>query len=449
MGDYNIWLSLLFQLLLIFLNAIFACAEIAVISMNDAKLSQLAASGNKKAKVLQSLTLNPAKFLATIQVAITLSGFLGSAFAANNFADLFVKLFHKLGIGEEYASILHTGSVVLITLILSYITHVFGELVPKRIAMKKSEKLALVLASPIAFIAKLFAPIVFLLTLSTNLILRLFGINPHEIDEGVTEDEIKMMVDAGSEKGTIDEDEKELIQNVFEFNDLSAGELSTRRTDITMLWMEETAEEWDRTIDEGRHSFYPVCDGTVDNVVAVLNAKDYYRLKDRSRESVMEKATKVPYFVPESVKADVLFKNMKKQKDFFAVVLDEYGGTSGIITVKDLLECIVGEFPDEEKTAEASVSDILHLENNVWQIAGGAPFTDTLEALGIILPEQEEIDCDTFGGYLFSILGAIPEDGSVVDLETEQLAVKIDEIKDHRIERAIVTVKETTKNEDE
>ena len=180
-----------------------------------------------------------------------------------------------------------------------------------------------------------------------------------------------------------------------------------------------------------------------------MNAKDYYRLKDRSRESVMENATKAPYFVPESVKADVLFKNMKKQKDFFAVVLDEYGGTSGIITVKDLLECIVGEFPDEEESAVASIPDILPLGDNVWQIAGSAPFADTLETLGIVLPEEEEIDCDTFGGYLFSILGAIPEDGSVVDLETDRLAVKIDEIKDHRIERAIVTVKEATENEDE
>lgn len=429
--------QILLQVSLILLNAVFACAEIAVLSFNEAKLEQMASNGNKKAKRLVKLTGQPAKFLATIQVAITLSGFLGSAFAADNFSELLVGFIAPI-VGDSIPlAVLDKIAVVLITLVLSYFTLVLGELVPKRLAMKKAEKLALALSAIINFISVAFAPIVWLLTVSTNGILRLFGIDPHEKEESVTEEEIKLMVDAGSELGAIDKEEKELIQNVFEFDDLTADELATKRTELTVLWMDGSPEEWDEMIGADRFTRYPICDGGIDNVVAILNTKDYFRLKDKSRENVLEKATRAPYFVPESVKADILFRNMKKNNDFFAVVLDEYGGVNGIITMTDLLECIVGDL-DQGDGGEPEKDDIIPMENGKWTILGNTPIEDVEEALGVKLDDEL---CDTFAGYLLSILGTIPEDGSETFVETDELSVNIIEVNDHRIERTIVLVK--------
>ncbi|HEX3023389.1 MAG TPA: CNNM domain-containing protein, partial [Lachnospiraceae bacterium] len=244
-SDPLIW-QIILQIILIALNAIFACAEIAVISMNDNKLAKLASQGDKRALRLTALTSQPARFLATIQVAITLSGFMGSAFAADNFSDRLVSGLVNMGVTIP-ESTLNSISVIIITLILSYFTLVFGELVPKRVAMKKAEKLALGMSALVSSISRIFAPIVWLLTTSTNGLLRLLGIDPNEEDEEVTEEEIRMMVDAGSEKGTIDNDEKELIQNVFEFDDLTVEEICTHRTEVSLLWMDESMEQWENT----------------------------------------------------------------------------------------------------------------------------------------------------------------------------------------------------------
>ncbi|MBR2411392.1 MAG: HlyC/CorC family transporter [Clostridia bacterium] len=431
--------QILLQVFLIALNAIFAAAEIAIISMNDAKLAALAAKGNKKAVRLARLTSTPAKFLATIQVAITLSGFLGSAFAADNFAALLVDGLLKIGVPEEARGILNSVSVIVITLILSYFTLVFGELVPKRFAMKKAESLALGISGLISFISKLFAPIVWFLTASTNGVLRLMGIDPNEHEESVSEEEIRMMVDAGSEKGTIDEEEKELIQNVFEFDDLSADDIATHRTDIDLLWLDDPVEKWEETIHESRHTFFPVCRDTVDNIVGVLNAKDYFRLKNKSLDNIMKNCVKPPFFVPETVKADVLFKNMKQKKNYFAIVLDEYGGMTGIVTITDILESIVGDYDEDTITAQEEEPDILQVEERVWKISGTAELRDVEEELKIALDCE---DCDTFGGYVFSVLGIVPEDGETLTAQTDILEICVTEVKEHRIEKTVVTLKE-------
>ena len=249
-------LMILIQVVLIALNAVFASAEIAVISMNDAKLAKMAAEGDRRAVRLARLTSQPARFLATIQVAITLSGFLGSAFAADNFSDGLVEWLMGFGLPIP-AKTLDTIAVVLITFILSYFTLIFGELVPKRVAMRKAETLALAISGLISAIAKLFAPLVWFLTASTNFVLRLLGIDPNAEEEEVSEEEIRMMVDVGTEKGTIDHEEKALIQNVFEFDDLTAAEIATHRTDTAILWMDETMDEWKDTIYNSRHKLYP------------------------------------------------------------------------------------------------------------------------------------------------------------------------------------------------
>ena len=430
--DTILW-QLLLQAFLIFLNAIFACAEIAVISMNDMRITQLAAAGDKRAKKLVKLTEQPSGFLATIQVTITLSGFLGSAFAADNFAGPLVDWILSLGV-QIPASVLHTASVILITLLLSYVTLVLGELVPKRLAMKKTESLALGLAGTVYMLSRLFKPLVWLLTASTNLVLRLFGVDPLADEDDMSKESILMTMDAGSEKGVISDEEKEIVQNLFEFDDLSAGEFATHRTDMVILYMEDSMEEWADTINHSRHTRYPVCADTADNVIGVLNSKEYFRLADQSRENVMEEAVHPAYFVPETVRADVLFRQMKQTRNHFAIVLDEYGGTAGIVTMNDLLEELVGDLEDDAE-APVEMEEIEKLEDGTWRISGAAPLSDVAEKLGVALPLDEY---ETFAGLVLGAYGSVPLDGAQFEIDVESLHVRVTEIREHRLESAIV-----------
>ncbi len=431
-----VW-QLLLQLFLILLNALFACAEIAVISMNDLRIDQLATAGDKRAKKLQKLTEQPSGFLATIQIAITLSGFLGSAFAADNFSEYLVDWVIGLGVNVPAAT-LNSIAVVLITLILSFITLVFGELVPKRLAMKKTESLALGLASLVYTISRLFSPLVSLLTLSTNLVLRLFGVDPNVEEDDVSKESIQMMVDAGIEKGVLADEEKEIIQNLFEFDDLTVGEFATHRTEISLLWKEETVEEWDQTIHDSRHTCYPICDETVDDVIGILNAKDYFRLSDRTKESIMQKAVQPAYFVPATVRADVLFRQMKQSRKHFAVVLDEYGGTLGIVTMNDLLEQLVGDL-DDNAAAPQEPEEIQQMDSGTWRINGAASLQDVADRLATELPVEEY---ETFGGLVFGLYGSVPDDGTTFEIDIENLHIKVTEIRDHRLEAATVCLTE-------
>lgn len=441
--DGDIAGSIILQIVLIAVNAIFACVEIAVVSVNDTKLEKMVSDGNKKAMRLQKLTSQPSRFLATIQVAITLSGFLGSAFAADNFSEPLVAWLVSIGTPIPEKT-LDTIAVVLITLILSYVTLIFGELVPKRVAMQKTESIALGLSGMITAVSKIFAPLVWLLTASTNGVLRLLGIDPNQQEEQVTEEEIRMMVDAGSEKGAIDCEEKELIQNVFEFNDISVDEVCTHRTDVTLLWMDESIEKWDETIHKTRYSYYPVCGEDVDDIIGILDAKDYFRLKEKNHEILMREAINPPYFVLETVKASVLFQNMKKSGNYFAVVLDEYGGMEGIITVRDLIEELVGDLSDEEEANRPQ--EIEQISEDTWKIVGTTELDDVMDALGIELPVDEY---DTFGGYIFGELGTVPDDGSQFELKTEDLIIKVVKVKEHRVENTVVKKIEHPQEEEE
>ncbi len=426
--------QIILQIVLIALNAFFACAEIAVISINDTKLEKLASSGNKGAVKLKKLTDQPARFLATIQVAITLSGFIGAAFAADNFSERLTTLILKTGVGIS-ADILRPVSVVLVTLILSYLTLVFGELVPKRAAMKYAEPMALKMAGLIGFVQTILGLPVWILNVSTNAILRIFGIDPEKEEDTVTEEEIMMMSDAGAEKGTIDEDENRIIKNVFAFDDMTAEQVCTHRTDVSVLWSSDPIETWEETIHRTRHSVFPICGDSVDNVIGILNAKDYFRLDDKSRENIMKKAVREPYFVHETMKADSLFAQMKKKgADHFAVVVDEYGGMTGIITVTDLVEELVGDFDDDEldeKTAEFE-----QIGDNQWNIPGITPLSDVCEELEIVLPADK---FDTFGGYVIAELGEIPKDGATLRLECDGLIIDVVEMHHHRVELCRVT----------
>ncbi len=431
----SIGFMILLQVVLIALNAVFACAEIATISMNDTKLTKMAAEGDKRAKRLEKLTNEPARFLATIQVAITLSGFLGSAFAAENFSGVLVDWLVGLGVPIS-PNVLDSIAVVFITIVLSYFTLVFGELVPKQIGMRKAESLALGMSGFISSISKVFAPLVSLLTLSTNGILRLVGIDPNAEEENVSEEEIRMMVDVGSEKGTIDHQEREFIQNVFEFDDLSAEDLVTHRTDVDMLDAEESMENWKEIIYSTRHTLYPIFEGSVDKIIGILNAKDYFRLEDKSRESVIENAVTPAYFVPDTVKADVLFRNMKKERHTLAVVLDEYGGMTGIVTINDLVEQLVGDLSYDDE--EEELKEIELIAEDTWKVRGSALLEDLEKEMGVSLPSEEY---DTFNGLIFNALGSIPEEESDIEVEVSGLQVKVTEIRNYQVEEAIIYVK--------
>ena len=435
--DLLLW-QLGLQVFLISINAALTCAEIAVISVNEIKLERLSEAGNKKATRLLSLTAQPARLLATTQVGITLAGFLGSAFAANYFSAKIVNWFIQAGINLPI-TVLRTTSVVTVTLILSYITLVFGELVPKRIALKKAEIIGLRMSGTIYVLSLFMKPLVELLTASTDAILRLLSIDPNEEEEGVTEEEIRIMVDAGSDKGSIDVEEKEFIHNLFDFNDITADEIMTHRTGVSMLWMEESDEEWERTIYESRFSFYPICEDSQDNIVGVLSAKDYFRLRERHRQAIMEQAVKAAQLVPETVRADTLLRNMKKNRNHFAIVMDEYGGMSGVITINDLLEQLVGEM-DDDTVGSDEVPELEVVDDRHWRIRGTASLDEVAELLGVDLPYDEY---DTFAGMVFGILGHIPEDGSTPELECYGLRVQVLLIQDHRLETALVSIEST------
>lgn len=447
MDTPRLLLLLLLQLVLIFLNAYFAGTEIALLSVSDIRLKALADEGDKRAKKLLKLTLKPEKFLSTIQIAITLSGFLGSALAADNFAGPLHDALNKIGV-----TIPETVLVIIITLILSFFTLVFGELVPKRVAQRKGEAMALKRVGFITSLAKLFTPIVWLLSASTNAMLRLRGIDPHEEVEQVDEEDIRMLVDAGSESGTIDHEEKELIRNVFEFDDLNAGDIATHRTEVALLWMEDDISVWEETIHENRHTLYPVCEESADHVVGILNAKDFFRLSDKSRESVLENTIKQPYFVPENVKADVLFRNMKSTRNNMAIVLDEYGGMTGIVTLYDLVEQLVGEFDSDIPVASegeeaAPVVGVEETGENTYALHGNVELNELSEATDLTFEDE---DCDTFTGLVFSELGYIPDDGEQeIDLVIGRMTIRITEVQDHMVKEATVEIAPAPDEDDE
>lgn len=432
---------LILQVVLIALNAIFASAEIAVISMNETKLKKMAEDGDRRARHLYTLTEQPAKFLSTIQVAITLAGQLGSAFAADSFSGPLSDWIISMGV-DVPERVVRTVALVVITVILAYFSLVFGELVPKRIAMKKSEQLSLLLSGLLYGVSKAFAPLVFLLTKSTNGVLRLLHINPEEEEEQVTEEEIRMLLMEGNAQGNIDSEESEMIRNVFEFDDISVEQICTHRVDMDCLYLDEDMKEWETVIHSTRHTHYPVCKENQEDIVGVLDTKDYFRLEDKSRENIMANAMEKAYFVPDTMKANTLFQNMKKKRIYFAVLVDEYGGVSGIITLHDLMESLVGDLyePDEEEEPD----DIVKISDNQWRIQGGADVEDVAEELRIELPSQ---DYDTFGGYVCGVIDRIPEDGETFVCSTDDLEIRVLAVENHRIKEALVWKKEKGEEE--
>ena len=419
-------MQLFIIIVLIFLNAFFAATEIAFVSLNDVKIEKQAKEGNKKAKRIKEMLINPSKFLAIIQIGITLAGFLSSAFASETFASKLAPILNNL-IPQISLQVWNNISIVIITIILSYFTLIFGELVPKRLAMKNYEKIAFGSIGTIRIISIIMAPFVKFLTFSTNVISKLFGVSEND-DEVVTEEEIRMMVDVGEEKGTIDEQEKNMINNVFEFNDKVVSEIMVPRTKIFAIDMElSIAQVIEELTEDFRYSRVPVYEETIDNIKGIVYVKDIL-LSNKNKKTKIKNIMKKPYFVSETKPVNELFTELRKNRKQIAIVIDEYGGTSGLVTMEDILEEIVGEIYDEYDEVENSIQQI---DENTFVFKGSIAIYEVEDALDVKI---EEGDYDTLSGYLVEKLGRVPsEKDKGVVIETEKVVYKIEKVKDKHI----------------
>lgn len=420
------FIQLLILLILILLNAFFAASEIAFITLNDAKIEKQAKEGNKKAIQIEKMLKMPSKFLATIQIGITLAGFLSSAFASEAFAEKLAPILYNI-IPYLSLSVWKSISIIIITIILSFFTLVFGELVPKRLAMRNYEKIAFSTIGIIRGLSIITAPFVKFLTIATNGISKIFGVGENEEDT-VTEEEIKMLIDQGEEKGTIKEEEKELINNVFEFNDITVSEIMRHRKDIFAIDINISQEELIEELsdEEYRFSRIPVYDETIDEIKGILYIKDV--LKNINKKSFKVKnVMKEAYFVSQNRLINEVFKELQKNKIQMAIIIDEYGGTAGIVTMEDILEELVGDIFDEYDEEE---KEFEQLDNNTYLLSGSMPIYDVNKLLNVDIPEG---DYDTISGYLLEKLGRIPEDEETPIIETETITFKIEEYEDKRI----------------
>ena len=430
-------------LCLILVNAFFAAAEIAFISLNDAKIDFLVKEGNKKAKKIKKMLDNPSKFLSTIQIGITLAGFLSSAFASETFASELApklySLFPSIGLIAW-----NNISIIFITVILSYFTLIFGELVPKRLAMKYYEKVAFGTIGIISFISIVAAPFVRFLTFSTNLVSNIFGISENN-EETVTEEEIRMMVDVGEEKGTIDKEEGEMINNVFEFDDKLVTEIMIPRNDIYALDEDLTISQvLDKITNDKnfRYSRIPVYKENIDEIRGIVYIKDIL-IGAKDKRVKIKNLKKKAYFIPETKPINELFEELRRNRKQIAIVVDEYGGTAGLVTMEDILEEIVGEIYDEYDLVELPYKQI---DDNTYLFNGGISIDDVEKVLDIEIPEGEY---DTISGYLINELGKLPEEHEKPVVETDDAIYTIEKVKDRRILKIRAEKKEKTIVEEE
>lgn len=435
--------QILLQIILIALNAFFAATEIAVISLNEKKVRALAEDGNKKAVKMLKIIEEPTQFLSTIQIGITLAGFLGSAFAADNFAEVLSAAISKaFNLSADNTKIINTVAVVLVTLILSYFTLIFGELVPKRIAMKHKEKLANSVCGIISFLAAVLKPIIWFLTISTNAVLRLVGIDPNEKEEPVSEEDIVLMLDAGADEGSLDHDDIEYIKNVFKLDKMTAEDVMTPRKSVISISYDASDKEILEIIEEESYSRIPVYEDNPDKIIGILHACDYL-LKRNEKNFDLKSILHTPVFVPETVSLDVLFKDMQTDHNHLAVVVNEYGETSGIVTMEDILEEIVGEIWDER---DEEIDEFKKIGDNTYKVLCTASLEDFREYFK--LEDEEELDVSTVNGWITEITGIIPEVNYSFDYKNLTVTItKADQFMTHEI-KVVVHPNEALKNEE-
>ena len=425
-------MSVLLLIILVLVNGFFAASEIAVITLNDNKIRKMAEEGNKKAKRVLKLTQNSSRFLSTIQIGVTLAGFLTSASAAQSYSAMLTDWLMQFIPGSR--SVIDGVATVIITLILSYFSLVFGELVPKKIAMQKAEALSFRFVGILQAVSVIFRPFISLLTVSTNLVLKLIGINPDAAEETVTEEEILMMVDAGEEKGVLDESAKDMISNIFDFNDATAVEAMTHRTDIAAVEDDASIQDVvDLSIAEG-YSRIPLYHEDLDNILGIIYVKDLlkYVSTDLTPDVPLTAIMRPAFFVPESKSCADLFKEMTERKTQIAIIVDEYGGTEGLITMEDLLESIVGNIQDEYDHEE---EEIHQMSENTYKVDGSTPIDEIEDLTGVTLPDSEY---DTIAGLMMERLGRVPAIGEHPNVKIGRLNLTVLEVEDRRISRIMI-----------
>lgn len=443
-GATGIILKLVLLLFLIIVNAFFAMSEIAIISLNDNLIEKMAEDGHKKAKQVVKLTSNSSNFLSTIQIGVTLAGFLTSASASQTFATMLSNAVLRT-FPNANASVINSVSVIIITIIMSYFSLVLGELAPKRMAMQQPEKISFAVVGPLLFFSKISKPFVKVLSFSTNLVVRLFGFDPNVDEENVTEEEIRMMVDVGEEKGVIENIQKEMINNIFEFDDIDVADIMTHRTDMIAVEDTDSIETAvDLSIKYG-YSRIPVFHEDQDNIIGIIYIKDLLKFidedlpEDKGPADIMRPA----YYVPTTKSCGALFTEMTEKRTQFAVVVDEYGGTAGIITLEDLLESIVGNIQDEYDHED---EEIVEENENTFTVDGTISIEEANELCGDIIPEGEY---ETLGGFIISKLGYLPQDGKHDEVVFENLHFTILNVEERRIGKIRIVITPVEKDEAE
>ena len=418
------------MLICLIFSGFFSATETAYTSFNRAKMKTLASEGNKRAERVLRQSENYDRLLSTVLVGNNIVNITLSSVSTLWFVSLLANTAAK------------DMAATISTIVITVVVLLFGEISPKSIAKDHPEGFAMGVSAFLGFLVVILTPINWIFMLWKKLLSKIF--KPSENDT-VTEGELLTLVDEAHEDGSVDEYSKELIENIFDFDDLSAGEIATHRTEITMLASDDSIEEWENIISNSRFSRYPVYGEDVDDIVGILNAREYFRLEEKTRESIFKNAIVPAYFVPENVKADVLFRNMKKNKEFIAIVLDEYGGVQGIVTFTDLVECLVGEF-SETSDDETTVEPIIDLGDGKWEINGSVAISDIEDALEI---KFVDCDSDTFNGYVLGNYGSIPEDGSTFEISTDLMDIVVLKFMDHKLEKAVITLKKPESEDDE
>ncbi|EJE7233487.1 TPA: HlyC/CorC family transporter [Clostridium botulinum] len=439
----NIGMQLFLILILIIINAFFSSAEMAIISLNKNKLNTIIddateenSSTNKvkKAKILLKLLKEPSKFLATIQVGITLAGFLASASAATSISKYIEIFFKRLNIPKS-----SSVALFLTTLLLSYLTLVFGELLPKRIALGNSEKIALFSIKPIIIFMKISLPFVNILTYSTNFLLKILGIDYKNIEEKISEEEIKKMIDLGEETGVFNSTEKEMINSIFDFDNTLAKEIMTPRTSVFAMDINDSPKRLINNMLEERYSRVPIYEDDTDNIIGILHIKDMFSIinKENIKKEDLINILRAPYFIPETKAIDSLFKEMQTNKSYISILIDEYGGFSGIVTMEDLIEEVMGNIFDEYD--EDNTEEIIKIDANTFLLDASITIDNLNEKLNLELPSE---NFDTLGGFILDITGAIPKCNVSSQIEYNNLIFKIEKVSNNRIEKIKLYISE-------
>ncbi len=439
----TIILRIILVFVLIFINGFFSMGEIAILTLNNNKIEKMASDGHKKAKQVLKFTENSSKFLSTIQIGVTLAGFLASAFAADSFVG-YIMTALKITEAHAHYKLINTLLLIAVTIVMSYFTLVLGELVPKKLGMQKSEKISFAIIGILSFFMFICTPVVKILSVSANAVTKLIGLDPNADGEEVTEEEILMLVDVGEEKGVIEESQNEMINNVFEFNDIDAADLMIHRTEIVGVEINDDLNEVIKTASESGRSRIAVYEEDIDSIKGVVYVKDLlpYVGKSVPKGISVKKLIRPALFVPETKPADDIFREMCETKIQIAIVVDEYGGTAGLLTLEDLIESIVGDIQDEYDNED---DDYVEVDAGLYTFDGATDIEDVEETLGKTFPAG---DYDTLAGFIMSLTGDIPDLNDTVQFENVIFTIiEMDEMKIEKVKVEIESLKDTEKNE--